>query len=315
MQNEEQNMGLLPVRRHGMISARVAAVLLLVALVFPNSLMMHAADSDAEDSSDSGDAIELGDAVASVNGVLIEWPAFERNFARVATHSRAASAGALALNVLHTMIDQELVIQYADSMHIEIADAQLDAEIESLRGGVVDISWENWLEQNNYTESEFRRAVYLQLVNNAVRDQVTSHLDGMVEHVHARHILASSRAQAQYVLARLEAGIGFEVLAAAVSLDVTTRDRGGDLGWFTRGELLDNRLAEATFALTDGEVAGPIATRLGYHIVQKLGNEMRSVSENRKPRIAENVFKLWLEAQLEAAEIGLNLDLLDAIGR
>lgn len=314
MQIGVQNMALITVIRLGNASASLRAILILVALVFPTSLVSFAADADSGETTDHSADIAFGDALASVNGVLIERAEFERNFARVADHSRAASASALALNVLHSMINQELVLQVADALDIDIQNADVDAEIARLQDDIVSISWEGWLEQNRYTESELRRAVYLQLLNNAVRDQVTRHLHEMVEHVHARHILAASAAQAQYVLARLEAGVGFGVLAAAVSVDVTTREQGGDLGWFTRGELLDDSLAEATFALAEGEVSGPIATRLGYHIVQKLGTEMRFISEERKPRLAESIFELWQEAQLEAAEIVLNLELLDAVG-
>ena len=287
--------------------------LLLVLFAWPGT-QLDADDSATSDSTGEAAAVPLGDALASVNGVLIQREAFERNFARVAALSRAASAQALALDVLHAMIDQELIIQYAEETQIVVPDAAVDAELQLLKEGVGAASWDEWLAQNAYTEAEIRHAISLQLLNTAVRNAVTMELNEPVEHVRARHILVGSAAQAEYVLARLEANVSFDALAAALSQDVTTRDAGGDLSWFARGELLEERLAEAAFALEDGEIAGPVATRLGFHILQRLGSELRLVDELRRPLIAGNRFDLWLDAQSEAAEIVFNLELLDQLG-
>ena len=287
-------------------------VLLMLLLTLPAPLAL-AGDSHEADAPADNTVIDLGDAVASVNGVLIERAAFERNFRRVLSYLNPEDARGLAHDVLQSLIEQELIIQYAEDMNIRIDDDEVKAEIRILQDSVVDASWEDWLEQNALTEADLHRETKLQLLNMAVRQQVASDLDDAVSHVSARHILVSSPAQARYVLARLEAGMEFAVLAAAVSLDVSTRDSGGDLGWFALGELLDDRLAEAAFGLADGEITGPVATSLGFHILQRLGNEMRRVDASKRPLLAEKRFQLWLEARLQEAEIIINLDLLDEL--
>ena len=298
----------------GWTNTIIALTILLILAVSPDIPVVQADDSSKSGADDEAEAIELGDALASVNGVLIDRLSFHRNYARVASHSRAASAQTLALDVLNSMINQQLIVQYAESMNISIDDSQVEFEISSLQEDISGISWDTWLTQNGYGESEFCIAVFDQLLNNAVRDQVTAVLQEPAEHVHARHILAATQAQAKYVLDRLEAGDNFALMAAAVSLDVTTRDDGGDLGWFVHGELLDDYLANVAFGLDPGEVAGPVATRLGYHILQKLGSEFRNVDESRMPFIAENLFNLWLEEQLGIAEIVLNLEAIAELG-
>ena len=153
----------------------------------------------------------------------------------------------------------------------------------------------------------------MQFILQALRADLTAHLQGEVEHVRARHILLPSEADARRALARLAAGERFGALAAELSLDVSTRDYGGDLGWFIQGELIDPALSELAFSLPLGQVSQPVATRLGYHIIQTLGIAPRRIEAGRIPYLTENIFNLWLDEQVAAAEIILNLDALAAI--
>ena len=56
-----------------------------------------------------------------------------------------------------------------------------------------------------------------------------------------------------------------------------TASRGGDLGWFARGNMVPE-FEEVAFALADGEVSEPFATRYGYHIVKKVAHGLPSLS-------------------------------------
>ncbi len=275
-----------------------------------NLPISRAADSSGTEAEDTADGSGLGDALASVNGVLINPDAFQEAFARISPNSAAAEQTALALDVLHSLINQELITQFAEEIGVKIHDDDVEQEIASMQVAIGDLMWDKWLEQSNYSESEFRKAVRQQLINNAVRDHVTGSLNGIMNHVHARHILVATEREARDIVNRVQAGQNFASLAARFSRDVTTRDDGGDLSWFVRGELLDDRLAELAFALEVGETAGPIATRLGFHIMQKLGEELRLVEAERKPFLAQNIFNLWLDDQVRMAEIVLNLEAL-----
>ena len=241
---------------------------------------------------------------------MINPNAFQEAFARISPNSAAAEHTALALDVLHSLINQELITQFAEEIGVKIHDDNVEQEIAGMQVAIGDLEWDKWLEQSSYSESEFRQAVRQQLVNNAVRDHVTGGLNGIMNHVHARHILVATEREARDIVNRLQAGQNFASLAARFSHDVTTRDDGGDLSWFVRGELLDDRLAELAFALEVGETAGPIASRLGFHIMQKLGEELRLVEAERKPFLAQNIFNLWLDDQVRMAEIVLNLEAL-----
>lgn len=246
------------------------------------------------------------DVVASVNGVPITQAELDRAFARVAVNSAAADVDALSMQVLNTLIEQQVIAQAGDRLGIVVTEAEVTTEVDGLKASLTNMSWEDWLVSNQYTEAELYTAVENSIVTNRVRDQIIAPLGGAVEHVHARHILVATEAEANAVLSRLSNGEDFEALAAEVSLDVTTRDFGGDLGWFIREELLDVSLAEHAFALSAGEIAGPVVTRLGYHVIQTLEKQDRTIEQERMPLLVENVFNRWLEDETASATVVRN---------
>ncbi len=288
-------------------------LILLVFVVVSLTASAFAADSGDASVATGEAAIELGDSLARVNGIAIEREDFDRHLSRTAAYSKAAHKDTFALDLLNRLIEQELIMQYAAGIGLDV-EREVDEEFRRLKADLTSAAWEIFLNENLFTEAEFRSALRLKFNTDAVRDHVTAYLDGQVEHVRARHILVPQLSAARTVLRRLAAGESFSALAAEFSLDVTTRDYGGDLGWFIRGELLDQNLSDAAFAQAVGEIGGPIATRLGYHILQVMAFARRSIEAGRRDFLADNIFRLWLDAQLESAEIILNLEALSADG-
>lgn len=97
------------------------------------------------------------------------------------------------------------------------------------------------------------------------------------EAVHARHVLiaagdkrddAAALARAEEVLAKARAGADFGALAKEYSDDPSAAQNDGDLGFFQRGQMI-KPFEDAAFALTtQGELAGPVKTQFGYHIIR-----------------------------------------------
>lgn len=98
------------------------------------------------------------------------------------------------------------------------------------------------------------------------------------ELVRARHILISpiastpaadraARVRADSLLARIRAGESFAQLAERFSDDPATKDKGGDLGVFARGAMLQ-AFEDAAFAMQVGDLTGPVKTEVGYHIIE-----------------------------------------------
>ena len=66
---------------------------------------------------------------------------------------------------------------------------------------------------------------------------------------------------------RIESGEEFKTVATEYSEDTGTKDKGGDLGWFTKNQMAP-KFAEAAFNAEESEVVGPVLTRYGYHLIK-----------------------------------------------
>lgn len=85
------------------------------------------------------------------------------------------------------------------------------------------------------------------------------------EEVRARHVLVETEAEAKDIAARLNKGEDFASLAKEKSKDTNTE--GGDLGFFTRGQML-KPFEDAAFALDVGKISQPVQTQFGWHIIK-----------------------------------------------
>jgi parvulin-like peptidyl-prolyl isomerase len=229
---------------------------------------------------------------------------FERAFRRQQLQANAASYDALANEVLSTLIEQRLINQAAVGMGLTVTQAEIDAEYQNmrqLRQG--DADWQAWLDENVYTEAELRSSLRDSMLTQRAQEKVVQVDSAAVAEVNARHIVVATEAEANDIIARLNAGEDFATLAATYSTDVTSRDDGGSLGWFTREDLLTPELADAAFSMQINEIRGPIKTMLGYHIIQVLDKRQRSAEPQESYALASQQFNDWLSGLLNAATI------------
>ncbi len=89
--------------------------------------------------------------------------------------------------------------------------------------------------------------------------------------VTAAHILSTTEADAQAVLKRLKAGDAFDKVARELSTDPSA-DRGGLIGEVAKGDLSDiPEFESALFSLKAGQISGIVKTKIGYHVIRKVG--------------------------------------------
>ncbi|MFY9639590.1 MAG: peptidylprolyl isomerase [Rhodomicrobium sp.] len=84
--------------------------------------------------------------------------------------------------------------------------------------------------------------------------------------VRARHILVKTEQEAKDLVKQLKAGADFNELAKKNSTGPSA-DSGGDLGYFSRGQMV-KPFEDAAFRLKPGEVSGPVQTEFGWHVIK-----------------------------------------------
>ena len=126
------------------------------------------------------------------------------------------------------------------------------------------------------------------------------------EEAKASHILVRDAALAADLKAQLDAGGDFSALAAEHSIDPGSKDKGGDLGWFQRERMLPE-VADAAFAGAEGNVIGPVESRVGFHIIRVDGRRDSRPLDEVRGELEESVKAAALDQFVreakEAAEI------------
>src|SRR5262249_10820688 len=150
----------------------------------------------------------------------------------------------------------------------------------------------------------------------------------VVTEIHLRHILLAlperpqpgdidtARRAAGEIVARARGGEDFQALAKQLSQDTATKNSGGDLGWYKRGEL-PTEWEEILFAMEPNEVRGPVHGPRGLHVFQVVENKKESVRpfNDVKEQLREQLFqeemekqtKVWLQELRKKAHVEIKI--------
>ncbi len=112
------------------------------------------------------------------------------------------------------------------------------------------------------------------------------------EEVHARHILVETEEEAKVVREELDKGADFAELAKSKSKDPGAAAEGGDLGFFSKDQMVPE-FAEAAFKLEKGKVSEPVKSPFGWHIIRVEEKRTRPVPdfEQVKPQLESFVVR------------------------
>ena len=106
---------------------------------------------------------------------------------------------------------------------------------------------------------------------------------------------ATAQSRAETLAARLAGGADFAKLAAESSDDETTKQRGGDLGWFT-ADRYGNAFGMQVASLADGATSAPFKSEAGWVIVQRIGSrQVAAADDNRRAQVRETIGRRKLE--------------------
>ncbi len=90
---------------------------------------------------------------------------------------------------------------------------------------------------------------------------------GNEQEVSARHILVENEDEAKKIAADLKKGGDFAAIAKEKSKDPGSKDQGGDLGFFSKDQMVPE-FAEAAFKLDKGQISDPVKSQFGWHVIR-----------------------------------------------
>lgn len=196
----------------------------------------------------------------------------------------------LALESTEFTLDSEVQAQGAlEAQQREIRTITLDTVEFAKKATVTDEEIQTYYDENKqqFVRPEQVKVSYIELSGNALKEQApitdeeiqtyyNQNKDkySTQEKREVSHILINGdEADANAVLARLDAGEDFATVAKEESQDIPTAKEGGSLGWIERG-VIDPEFEDAAFQLVNiGDHSGVVKSAFGYHIIQLDGIE------------------------------------------
>lgn len=315
-----------PVREAPKVLFTLNIKLLIIALV--GVIMLGLVTYNANFFSD---LLSFDRVVATVNGVEITESTLQEEIDKLPDYYKTGSIDEKTLRsaILEQLIAKELLLAEAENEGIAVSSAELEAAIANItaEAQVTLEELEQKLEEQNVTIVEFREAIKTQIIiNKLIEEQVLAEINVTEEEllsyyetqketlteVRASHILIcytgalrcesnitkeEALEQATALIERIKAGERFENLAKEYSTDPSAAFNGGDIGWFTKGQMVAE-FETAAFSLSEGEMtAEPIETAFGYHII--MVTDKKETLEDVKDEI---LGALTLEKQKTAVE-------------
>ncbi len=131
--------------------------------------------------------------------------------------------------------------------------------------------------------------------------------------VSAKHILVKTEDEAKAIVKELAGGADFGELAKAKSLDTGSGGSGGDLGYFTRNQMV-KPFEDVAFALKKGETSAPVQTEFGWHIIRMDDVRERALPgfDEVKDQITASLVQTKLQEMVQGLRGTAKIEILDA---
>ncbi|MBI2486812.1 MAG: peptidylprolyl isomerase [Deltaproteobacteria bacterium] len=294
--------------------------------------------------SKGSNAAELMDKiVAVVNDDLITLSELNEMAVKVNSNPDAPKEDQRA--VLDQMIELKLLDQEAKKLGLSVSEREVDAAIEAVKRqyNLTDEQMDEVLKKQNLTPEAFREQWRFQILGNKVigtqvkgqiavtEDEIKKYYEeNYGEHdtgkeMHIAHILIpfdspaekeKARDLALEITEKARSGEDFGELAKKYSNDTVSAERGGDLGFVQKGDLVAS-LEEAIKEMPVGEISDPVESPSGFHVIKVLDKRESSeisiddAREEIKQKIyrqkAESALKTWVEGVRKTAYIEVKL--------
>jgi len=191
--------------------------------------------------------------------------------------------------LVNSMVNTELLEQASRKAKVD-QNSQVKQEIAAAQTQILVNAYIASMARSQITEAKLRQA-YDQYAKDAPK----------TEEVHARHILVSSEQEAKDIIDQLKKGADFATLAKDKTTDPSGKSNGGDLGYFTKQDMVPE-FANAAFAMKPGDVSQtPVKTQFGWHVIKVEDKRAGKAGtyEQVAPEIAQQMTQQIVAAKLQ----------------
>ncbi len=191
-------------------------------------------------------------------------------------------------------------------------------QVEDVRAPADTDLVKRYLKAGFSTDDLRAQARYAVLRREFERRQLAADPSGTAEQVHLARITitipppTSQNFQAfmqaldkqNTVKTALEGGQDFGEIAKASSDDTETKEKGGDMGWVTRGMLADPATEDVVFRTEPGKTTSPISSETEWAVYKVLEKDpARAVTDAQRARQQRNAFAYWLAKEKRAYDV------------
>jgi len=220
-------------------------------------------------------------ALAIINGKPLTVSEFDLRWSQLPEYARKKYPGAEGRKrFLDELIDREVLLQEAKKRGIDRDRALLERLERFKERSLLDVLMREEVDSRVTVSTQEMKAYHEANPGNFTAP----------EEFRASHILVKTEAEAVDLKKRLAGGEDFASLARKVSVDATTKSKGGDLGILKKGQTVPE-FEKVLLTLKVGEVSEPVATQFGYHLIKLVERTSGPVLsyEDAKEQIKEQV--------------------------
>lgn len=271
----------------------------LAGLILSTPVYAQDQQEPAADATEAAVNYDASTVLATVNGTEITLGHLVLLRSRLPQQFQQIPADVLFPNLLNQMIDQTLL---ADTKSTSPDDDPLDIRLllENERRG----SLANLAVQDIISEPLDEAAV------QAAYDEQFADFEPEPEY-RAAHILVDSEEKAKELLAQINDGADFAEVAKENSTDGSAA-QGGELGWFGLGRMVPE-FEEAVVGMKPGEVAGPVQTQFGWHLIklEETRDSTAPTLEEVRPQIEDQLRQQQVQDAIAELRDGAEIDTPD----
>ena len=223
-------------------------------------------------------------AVATVNGKPIKQSIYDYIVKDATARGQKVDDNVREI-IVNKLISSELVYQEAQRVGLDKQpDFQAKEEL-ARRELLVNAYLQDYIKKNPISEAD-TKAAYEQY-KKELGDKEYS----------ARHILVATEAEAKDLIAQLNKGADFAKLAKEKSKDPGSKEKGGDLGWFSLGGMV-KPFSDAVAKLQKGSISTePVQTQFGWHVIKL--EDTRTTQAPAYDKVKDGLQKQLQQRQLE----------------